>query len=146
MDFINDLPSSKNFDAIFVIVDRLTKMAHFVPYTKTITGEETARLFVDNIYRYRELPGDIISDRGPQFISKFWRSLFEILKVDIKLSLAFHPQTDGRMERVHQVLEQYLRCTINYQQDDWTSYFPLVEFAYNNTIHASTRQMPFYAN
>jgi hypothetical protein len=62
MDFITDLPSSKNFDAIFVIVDRLTKMAHFVPCTKTITGEDTARLFVDNVYRYRELPDDIISD------------------------------------------------------------------------------------
>jgi transposase InsO family protein len=88
---------------------------HFISCTKTITGEEIARLFVDNVYRYRGLPDDIISDRGPQFISKFWRSLFEILKVDIKLSSAFHPQIDDQTERVNQVLEQYLRCTINYQ-------------------------------
>jgi hypothetical protein len=114
MDFITNLPSSKNFDKIFVIIDRLTKMVHFVPCTKTITREEIVRLFVDNIYRYLGLHDDIISDRGPQFISKFWRSLFEILKVDIKLSSTFHPQTDGQMERVNQVLEQYLRCTINY--------------------------------
>ena len=90
MDFITDLPSSKNFDAIFIIVDRLTKMAHFVPCTKTITREETARFLVDNVYWYHGLPDDIISDQGPQFISKFWRYFFEILKVDIKLSLAFH--------------------------------------------------------
>jgi hypothetical protein len=70
-------------------------MAHFVPCKKTITGEEIARFFVDNVYRYRGLLDDIISDRGPQFVSKFWRSLFEILKVDIKLSSAFHPQTKG---------------------------------------------------
>jgi hypothetical protein len=95
MDFIIDLPSSRNFDTIYIIVDRLIKMAHFVPCKKTITWEEIARLFVDNVYRYRGLPDDIISDRGPQFISKFWRSLFEILKVDIKLSSAFHPQIDG---------------------------------------------------
>jgi hypothetical protein len=115
MDFIIDLPSSRNFDVIFVIVDRLTKMAYFVLYKKTITGEETVRLFVDNVYRYCGLPNDIILDQGPQFVSKFWKSLFEILKVDIKLSSAFHPQTDGQTERVNQVLEQYLRCTINYQ-------------------------------
>jgi len=121
-------------------------MAHFVPCKKSISGEETARLFLDNIYRYHGLPDDIISDRGPQFISKFWRSLFDILKVDIRLSSAFHPQTDGQTERVNQVLEQYLRCMINYQQDDWTTYLPLAEFAYNNSVHASTQQTPFFAN
>jgi hypothetical protein len=96
MDFITDLPSSRNFDAIFIIVDRLTKMAHFVPCKKTITKNETARLFVDNVYWYRGLLDDILSDRELQFLSKFWKSLFEILKVDIKLSSAFHPQTDGQ--------------------------------------------------
>jgi hypothetical protein len=89
---------------------------------------------------------DIILDRRPQFVSKFWRSLFKILKVNIKLSSVFHPQTDGQTECVNQVLEQYSRCTINYQQDDWTSYLPLVEFSYNNTIHASMQQTLFYAN
>ena len=93
-------------------------MAHFVPYKKTITNEDTANLFIDNIYRYHRLPDDIVSDRGPQFVSKFWQSLFKILQVEIKLSLAFHLQTDGQTERVNQVLEQYLCCTINYQQDN----------------------------
>jgi transposase InsO family protein len=121
-------------------------MAYFIPCTKTIIKEEIARLFVDNIYRYCGLLDDITSDQGPQFVSKFWKSLFEILKVDIKLSSAFHPQTDGQTKRVNQVLEQYLRCTINYQQDDRTSYFPLAEFTYNNMIHASMQHTSFYAN
>jgi hypothetical protein len=94
-EFIIDLPSSRNFDAIFIIVDRLIKMAYFVPCKKTITREETTRLFVDNVYQYRGLFDDIISDRGPQFVSKFWRYLFEILKVNIKLSSAFQLQTDS---------------------------------------------------
>ena len=146
MDFITDLPPSNSFDSIFVVVDRLTKMAHFIPCKKTSSSEDTTRFFLDNVYRYHGLPDDIVSDRGTQFVSKFWRSLFEILKVDIKLSSAFHPQTDGQTERVNQVLEQYLRCTINYQQDDWTEYLPFAEFAYNNTLHASTQQTPFFAN
>ena len=146
MDFITDLPPSNLFNNIFVVVDRLTKMAHFIPCKKTSSSEDTARFFLDNVYRYHGLPDDIVSDRGTQFVSKFWRSLFEILKVDIKLSSAFHPQTDGQTERVNQVLEQYLRCTINYQQDDWTEYLPFAEFAYNNTLHASTQQTPFFAN
>ena len=146
MDFIVDLPLSKTFDSIFVVVDRLTKMAHFIPCHKTVTGEETAKLFVDNVYKIHGFPDDIISDRGTQFTSKFWQSLFKILGVEIKLSSAYHPQTDGQTERVNQVLEQYLRCTINYHQDNWTDLLPLAEFAYNNTLQGSTQQTPFFAN
>ena len=146
MDFITDLPVSQSFDSIFVVVDRLTKMAHFVPCLKAVSGEDTTKLFLDNIYRHHGLPNDIISDRGPQFISKFWKSLFQLLKVQINLSSGYHPQTDGQTERVNQVLEQYLRCTINYHQDDWTKHLPLAEFAYNNSIHSSTQQTPFFAN
>jgi transposase InsO family protein len=117
MDFITNLPSSKAFDSIFVVVDQLTKMAHFMP-CNTIRGEEIARLFMDNIYKYHGLPDDIISDRGSQFTSKFWQSLFKIFKIKIKLSSAYHLQTDGKTERVNQVLEQYLRNTINYHQNN----------------------------
>ena len=108
MDFITDLLLSNAYDSIFVVVDQLTKMAHFVPCKKTSSSEDIARLFLDNVYRYHGLPDDIVSDQGTQFVSKFWRSFFDILKVEIKLSLAFHPQTDGQMKRVNQVLEQYL--------------------------------------
>jgi transposase InsO family protein len=84
-----------------VVVDQLTKMAHYMPCNKTITSEETTRLFMDNIYKYHGLPDDIISDRASQFTSKFWQSLFKILKVKIKLSSAYHPQADGQTERVN---------------------------------------------
>ena len=89
MDFIVDLPPSNTFYCIYVVVDRFSKIAHFVLCKKTITGEDTAKLFIDNIYRYHGLPDDIVSDRGPQFVSKFWQSLFKILQVEIKLSSAF---------------------------------------------------------
>jgi transposase InsO family protein len=91
-------------------------MAHFMPYNKTVTSEETARFFMDNIYKYHGLSDNNISDRGSQFTSKFWQLLFKILKVKIKLSSAYYPQTDGQIKKINQVLEQYLRCTINYHQ------------------------------
>jgi hypothetical protein len=112
MDFIIDLPSFKAFDSIFVVVDRLMKMVHFMPFNKTATCEETARLFMDNIYKYHGLLDDIISNRGSQFTSKLWQSLFRILKIKIKLSSIYHLQTDGQTEKVNQVLEQCLCCTI----------------------------------
>jgi transposase InsO family protein len=146
MDFITDLLSSKAFYSIFVVVDRLTKMAHFIPCNKTNISKETVRFFMDIIYKYHGLHDDIISDRGSQLISKFWQSLFKILKVKIKLSSTYHPQTNGQTERINQVLEQYLCCTINYHQDNWTELLPLVEFVYNNTIQGSTQQTPFFAN
>ena len=121
MDFITNLPSSKAFDSIFVVVDQLTKMAYFMPCNKTVTGEETTRLFMDNIYKYHGLLDDIISDHGSQFTSKFWQSLFKILKIKIKLSSTYHPQIDGQTERVNQVLEQYLSCTI--KTIGWSYYY-----------------------
>lgn len=135
MDFIIDLLPSSSFNNIFEVVDQLIKMAHFFLYKKTIIGEETATLFLDNVYCYYVLRDDIISDRGSHFVSKFWRSLFDILKVGIKLSSAFHRQIDTQMQQVNQVLEQYLRCTINYWQNDWTFYLLLAKFAYNNIVH-----------
>jgi transposase InsO family protein len=96
MDFITDLLSSKAFDSIFMVVDRLMKMAHFMPCNKTVTSEEIARFFINYIYRYHGLPNDIIFNRGSQFTSKFRQSLFKILKVKIKLSSTYHPQIDGQ--------------------------------------------------
>ena len=129
-----DLPLSKNFNSIFVVVDCFTKMAHFTSCNKIVTDEEIVRLFINNIYKYHGVPNDIISDRGTQFTSKFWQSLFKILQVEIKLSLAYHLQTNRQTEKINEVLEQYSRCTINYHQDNWVDLLALVEFAYNNTI------------
>ena len=143
MDLITDLPPSNSFDSIFVVVDWLTKMAHFVSCKKTLSNKDTTKLFLDNVYRYQGLSDDIVSNQGTQFVSKFWRSFFKILKGGYQAFFDFHPQTNGQTKRVNQILEQYLKCTINYQQDDWIEYLPLADFAYNNTLHASTQQTRF---
>jgi hypothetical protein len=146
MDFIIDLPFVGGYDSVFIMVDRFTKMAHFTPCAKTISGEETADLFFKNVVRLHGLPNDITYDRRPQFVSKFWWRLLQTFSCRVNLSSAYHPQTDGQTERVNQILEQYLRCSLSYQQDDWVDLLPLAEFAYNNSLHASTGVTPFFAN
>lgn len=145
-DFIVELPMSSGHNAIFVVVDRFTKMAHFIPTTTTITAEGTADLYLQHVFRIHGFPKDIVSDRGPQFTSKFWSRLMELCDVKQNLSTAYHPQSDGQTERVNQVLEQYLRIYCNYQQDDWHHLLTLAEFTYNNAKHTSTTISPFYAN
>lgn len=145
-DFIVELPLSNGYNAINVWVCRLTKMAHFIPCNTTITAKGTVDLFMTNIFRLHGLPSDIISDRGPQFISKLWANIHETLKIKVKLSTSFHPQTDGQTEKTNSVLEQYLRNFINYQQDNWVSLLPFAEFSFNNSINASTKTSPFMAN
>lgn len=146
MDFIDQLPESKGFDSILVVVDRLTKMAIFIPTYTTINSEQLAVLFIHHVFSKHGLPIDIVSDRGSKFTSKFWRALNTALGIKQKLSTAFHPQTDGQTERVNQVVETYLRLYINYGQNNWSQYLPLAEFAYNNATHSSTTMSPFFAN
>jgi hypothetical protein len=147
MDFIVSLPPSPSGnDAILVTVDRFTKMAHFSATKTTADATDVARLFLQDVYRLHGLPVDIVSDRDKIFTSNFWRHLLALLGVEPNLSTAFHPQTDGQTERVNQVLEQYLRIFCNYQQDNWQELLPLAEFAYNNSVHASTSKTPFLAN
>lgn len=147
MDFIVGLPPSTNgYTCIWVVVDRLTKMAHFIPCKETINSEGLAHLFLDNIFRLHGLPTSIISDRGSIFTSRFWQSLLSLLKIKSCMSTAFHPQTDGQTERINSILEQYLRSYLNYQQDDWVSLLAIAEFSYNNTVQSSIRHSPFEAN
>jgi hypothetical protein len=146
MDLIVKLPKSNGFDSIFVVVDRRTKMSHFIPCNETVTAQDLAVLYRDNVFKLHGLPEDIVSDRGPQFTSKFWKSLWKILGVKISLSTSFHPQTDGQTERVNQTLEQYLRCFVDYPQENWSNLLSTAEFAYNNAFHASTNVTPFQAN
>ena len=146
MDYIVELPESNGYDTILVCVDRFTKMAHFCPTTTRVTAEETASLYLRHVFKHHGLPTNVISDRGPQFTSRFAARLFELCQIKSNKSTAFHPQSDGQTERVNQVLEQYLRIFCDYQQDNWHDLLPLAEFAYNNAQHASTQVSPFYAN
>jgi len=146
MDFIEGLPLSDGYDCILVVVDRLTKMSRFIPTLKTDDAPELAYVFLREIFAQHGLPADIVSDRGKLFTSEFWASLCDLLRIKSNLSTAYHPETDGQTERVNQILEQYLRIYVNYQQDDWVSLLPLAEFAYNNTSHSATGVSPFFAN
>ncbi|XP_060114520.1 EF-hand calcium-binding domain-containing protein 6 [Heteronotia binoei] len=121
-------------------------MAHFVPCAKVPSGPETAQLYLNHVFRLHGLPKQIVSDRGPQFTSRFWQAFQQGLGTELHLSSAYHPQTDGQTERTNATLEQYLRCYTSYQQDNWASLLPLAEFAYNNAVHSSTQTTPFAAN
>ena len=145
-DFITDLPPSNGKDSVLVFVDRMPKMAHFIPCLKSTSTPDFAQLFIAHVVRLHGLPDSIVSDCGSIFTSKFWSSLASILNIDPRKSTAFHPQTDGQTERTNQTLETYLRIFTNYQQDDWFDLLPLAEFTYNNARHESTKMSPFYAN
>ena len=145
LDFIVDLPQSAGMTTILVVVDRFTKMAHFIPTQSLPNAEETAELFIQQILRLHGAPDEIISDRGSQFVARFWRRFLGLLGIKQCMSSAYHPQSDGQTERTNQTLEQYLRCFVSYHQDDWYSLLPLAEFAFNNTLNASTKFTPFYA-
>jgi RNase H-like domain found in reverse transcriptase/Reverse transcriptase (RNA-dependent DNA polymerase)/Integrase zinc binding domain/Chromo (CHRromatin Organisation MOdifier) domain/Retroviral aspartyl protease len=152
LDFVVKLPTSTEpmtgtkFDSILVITDRLTKFGHFIPYKEATNSEELAYVFLRTIISIHGLPDEIVTDRGTTFTSKFWQSLMNQLGANHKLSTAYHPQTDGQTERLNQTLEQYLRCYVNYQQDNWVSLLPLAQFADNSAPTETTKISPFYAN
>ncbi len=146
MDLIEFLPESKGYNSILVVVDRLTKMAIFIPTSTSLTSEDLAQLYIQHVFSKHGLPLNIISDRGSEFTSRFWRSFTSLLGIELKLSTAYHPQTDGQTERTNQALEHYIRVYTNYQQNDWVLLLPLAEFTYNNTTHSTTTVSPFFAN
>ncbi|MBW0554619.1 hypothetical protein O181_094334 [Austropuccinia psidii MF-1] len=144
MDFFTQLPLSNSFDSILVIVDRFSKLAVFIPTMSSITSPDLAHLFIKNIFSKHGLPSGIVSDRGPLFVSSFWTNLCQQLKISRDLSAAYHPETDGQTERVNQILEQYFQMYVSYHQDDWNTWLPLAEFAYNNCDHSSTKKSAFF--
>lgn len=147
MDWITDLPtSSGGFNAILVIVDKLTKYVHLVPTTKESSSEDVARLFIANVYQYHGLPKVLISDRDTRFTSSFWRSFCKQLGIQPRYSTAFHPQTDGQTERTNRVLEEVLRHFIDGEHKQWEELLPLVSFAMNNAKSSSTGETPFFLN
>jgi hypothetical protein len=147
MDLIVSLPrTAAGFTAIAVFVDRLSKMVRLAPCRDDTTAAEFADLFVQHVFRSHGLPAQIVSDRDPRFVSKFWRALMERLGVSQALSSAFHPQTDGNTERVNRVLEDMLRHFVDPTQADWDALLPLVEFAINDSYHESVRSTPFVLN
>ncbi|GKA46082.1 putative reverse transcriptase domain-containing protein [Tanacetum coccineum] len=146
MDFFTKLPkSSQGYDTIWVIVDRLTKSAIFVPMRETDPMDKLARIYLKEVVTRHGIPLSIICDRDPRFASNFWRSLQNALGTSLDMSTAYHPQTDGQSERTIQTLEDMLRaCAIDFGKG-WVNHLPLVEFSYNNSYHASIKAAPFEA-
>ena len=145
-DFITKLLLAQGYNSILVVVNRLTKMVHFIFTIEKMLAERLARLFRDNMWKLHRLPKSIISDRGPQFAAELMRELNRMLGIKSKMSMVFHPQIDEQMERVNQELEQYLRMFIDHRQEQWPDWLGTVEFAYNNKVHLSTKILPFKAN
>jgi hypothetical protein len=144
MDFITQLPMTKSGkDAILVVVDRLTKYAHFIATTTDVGAKGVAELFRDRVFALHGLPREIISDRDPRFTGNFNEALFKLLGTRQAFSSAFHPETDGQTERLNRVLEDYLRHYISPTMDDWDSLLATAEFSYNNAYHASIATTPF---
>ncbi|GJV41538.1 reverse transcriptase domain-containing protein [Tanacetum coccineum] len=145
MDFVMGLPrTSSGYDSIWVIVDRLTKSAHFLPMKKNDSMEKLTQFYLKEVYRHG-VPLSIISDRDSRFASGFWRSLQNALGTNLNMSTAYLPKMDGQSERTIQTLEDMLRtCVIDFG-GSWDRHLPLVEFSYNNSYHASIKAAPFEA-
>jgi transposase InsO family protein len=144
MDFIVGLPRTQSgYDSFWVIVDRLTKVAHFIPVKTTNSGPHLAELYMSRMVCLHGVPKKIVSDRGTQFTLKFWERLHESLDTQLRFSSAYHPQSDGQTERVNQILEDMLRaCAMQYGRS-WDKSLSYVEFSYTNSYQESLKTAPF---
>jgi hypothetical protein len=150
VDFVVDLPASKNLwgvlcKNIMVVVDRLSKERHYIG-CNDMSAKAVAGLYYHYVWKIHGLPKTCVSDRGTQFISHFWKQLCKRLGIRRLLSTSHHPQTDGQTENANAAMEHYLRCYVDYAQDNWAELLPGAEFAANNHCSESTGITPFFAN
>jgi hypothetical protein len=146
MDFITKLPrTNKQHDSIMVVVDKLTKATHFIPVKLTHKAMKIADIYMKEIARLHGIPKTIVSDRDPKFTSKFWKGLFNGFGTNLNFSTTYHPESDGQIERVNQVIEDMLRMYVMDKPSKWEDYLHLVEFYYNNGYQASLNMSPFEA-
>jgi len=143
MDFKSFSNESEGFDSIYVVIDRFSKQSITMPCNKTVTAKQMARLFINHVYRFKGAPITIVSDRGPQFVSDFWNEFCRILGIKMKLSTAFHPQTDGQTEIMNQYIDQRLRPFVNYYQNNWSELLPMLDYAQLTLPHESLGMSPF---
>jgi hypothetical protein len=137
----------RGYNAVVVFVDRLTKMIKIAPCTDQVTAEETAKLFFEHVWRQGHgIPKVFVSDRDPRFTGAYWQALFKLLGTRLNMSTSNHPQTDGQTERANRTIEEMLRAYIAPLQDDWDTHLVNLEFAYNDSVNATTGFTPFYLN
>ena len=145
-DLIGPLPRSKGKDSIYVVVDRFTKYAYFVPCNTTETAQSLAQLHAKHVWAHEGLPRIHSSDRGPQFRAEYTKELYKKLGIEQRLSTAYHPQSQGQVENLNGWLETYLRMFIGHRQDDWVDHLHTAQFAWNNHYHNSIGTTPFFAS
>lgn len=143
MDFIDGLPSSSGYTAIWVMVDKLSKFAYFIPLTHPYTAKKLAQIYMEQIYKIHGMPRVIVSDRDPIFTSLFWKEFFKLSKVQLHYSSAYHPQTDGQTERVNRCVEAYLRCMTGEKPAAWSSWIHLAQWWYNTNFHTTLHTSPY---
>jgi hypothetical protein len=148
MDFITGLPEQQSvdravYDSILIVVDRYSKIARYIVYRKTIDSPELTVVLWKEVFSLFGTPKGIVSDRGTVFTSRFWSALYFHLYINQRLSIAFHPQTNGQTKHQNQSLEHYLRAYCGQRNRDWLSKLPFTEFMYNNSIHQVTQATPF---
>jgi hypothetical protein len=146
MDFIIGLTkSTKQNYAIMVMVEKLSKSAHFVHVKSTCKVIDIANIFMKVIFRLHGMPREIVSDRDTKFTSNFWKSLMASFETKLLFSTAYYPQIDGNTKSVKKILEDMLSMHVMHQPKKWQDYLPLVEFSYNNSYHKSLKMIPFEA-
>jgi hypothetical protein len=146
MDFIIGLPRTQaGYDSIWVIVDRLTKVAHFISVKMTYLGAKLAELYMSRIMCLHGVLKKTVSDRGSQFTSKFWKKLHESMDTKLNFSSTYHKQTDEQTERTNQILEDMLRAYALKYGKSWDKSLPYAEFSYNNSYQASIKMAPYEA-
>ncbi len=143
VDFVTDLPVSEGNTCILVVVDRLSKSCHLIPLKNLPTAMETAEQMFNPVFRYFGIPEDIVSDRGPQFISRVWKNFLKLLGVTVSLSSGYHPQTNGQTERKIQEIGRFLRTFCHGHQHSWNQFIGWAEYAQNSLRQQSTGLTPF---
>ena len=143
MDFITHLPSSRGFTAILVVVDRFSTAVHLGALPTHYTAYKVANLFLEIVCKHHGFPRSIISDRDPIFVSSFWKELFKLSGTSLRMSTAYHPQTDGQTEVMNRTLEQYLHLFVHQQPSGWHKFLAMAEWSYNTSQHSGTSLTPY---
>lgn len=145
MDFIVKLLKSQDHDAILVVVDRLSKYSHFITLKHPYSTRTVAKVFSKEVVRLHGIPMSIVSDRDPLFLSIFWKELFKMQSIQLKMSTTYHPKTDGQIEVVNRIVEGYLRCFCFEQPKNWYVLLSWAEYWNNTSYQGAARRTPFEA-